>query len=210
MSHLISANVPTRPPLRPAKGHARNGGIRWRVALAALFALLGPGLPRIHSTTLARMDLRELAMRAAYVARVRCTNAVSSADAGHVSTSTTFEVTEAWKGSPPAEFTVRLPGGNAAGLRVMVEGAPRFAVGEQAVLFLANGKGGQISIVSWAQGTFRIRRDPRTGAEEVMQDTAGLQVLDPRTGQWSQGGQRRISLGQLRMRVAQAIAESAR
>ena len=210
MSHLISANVPARPPLLRVKARAGRGGIHRRLALAALLALVGPGLPRSGSTTLARMDLRELAVRAAYVARVRCTNAVSSSDAGHVWTNTTFEVTEAWKGSPPAEFTVRLPGGSAAGLRVMVEGAPRFAVGEQAVLFLATGKGRQLSIVSWAQGTFRILRNPRTGAEEAMQDTAGLEVLDPRTGLWSQGGQRRISLSQLRARVAQAITEAAR
>lgn len=210
MSHLIPANVPARPRLRPAKVRAGSGGIRWRLALAALFALVGPGLPRSGSTTLARMDLRELALRAAYVARVRCTNAVSSANAGYVWTRTTFEVTEAWKGSPPAEFTVRLPGGDAAGLRVMVEGAPRFAVGEQAVLFLAIGKGSELKILSWAEGTFRILRNPLTGAEEAMQDTAGLQVLDPRTGKWSQGGQRKLPLGQLRARVAQAIGESAR
>jgi hypothetical protein len=210
MNDFIPVNVPSRPPVWPANGRAGSGGIHWRLALVALFALLGPGLPATQSTTLARMDLRDLALRAAYVARVRCVNAVSAANAGHVWTSTTFKLTEAWKGDPPAEFTVRLPGGETAGLHVMVEGAPRFTAGEQAVLFLAIGKERQLNIVSWAQGTFRIGRDPRTGTEVATQDTAGLQVLDPRTGQWSQGGQRRLPLAQLRARVVQAIAESAR
>jgi len=210
MSHLISANRVSPRSLRPAKVHRRSACIVPRLALAALFTLLWPGLPGTQSTTLARMDLRELALRAAYVARVRCVNASSAADAGRVWTETTFEVTEAWKGDPPAKFTVRLPGGEIAGRRVMVEGAPRFAVGEQAVLFLGVGRGRQINIVSWAQGTFRIRRNPRTGAEEAAQDTAGLLVLDPRSGQWSQGERRRLPLAQLRARVARAIAESAR
>jgi len=210
MSNLISANGAFRRLARPAKVHRRSACIPRRLALVALFALLWPGLPRIQSTSLARMDLRELALRAVYVARVRCVNAMSSGDTGHVWTETTFEVTEAWKGDPPAEFTVRLPGGEAAGRRVMVEGAPRFAVGEQAVLFLGIGKGRQMNILSWVQGTFRIRRNPRTGAEEATQDTAGLLELDPRTGQWSQGEQRRLPLAQLRARVARDIAESAR
>jgi len=210
MGILNSANRLSRRPLRPVNVYWRSACILPRLAFAALFVLLGPGLPRTQSTTLARMDLRELALRASYVARVRCVNASSAAGAGLVWTETTFEVTEAWKGDPPAKFSVRFPGGDAAGLRVRVEGAPRFAVGEQAVLFLGIGKGGQMNIVSWAQGTFRIGRDPRSGAEEATQDTAGLLVLDPRSGQWSQGQRRRIPLPQLRARVARAIAESAR
>jgi hypothetical protein len=182
----------------------------WRWAAAIVIVLAGLGLPRAEATTLARMDVRELTERASYVARVRCVEASSLADAGQVWTVTTFEVTEAWKGNPPARFIVRLPGGEAAGVRVNVEGAPRFAAGEEAVLFLQAGKGRPTNIISWAQGTFRIRPNPRTGAEEAVQDTAGLPLLDTRSGRWWPGGRRQIPLVELRLAVARAAQEEKR
>jgi len=210
MSISISAVSASGLPVRPEEVRGRSARIPRRLAIAAFFVLLWPGLPRTQSTTLARMDLKELAQRAAVIARVRCVKAVSWVDLSLVWTLTAFELTEAWKGNPPPKFTVRLPGGEAAGRRVTVEGAPRFVAGEEAVLFLEPDRGGQMNIVSWAQGTFRIGRNPRTGAEEALQDTASLLVLDPRTGQWSPGEHRRLPLAQLRARVARAIAEPAR
>ena len=179
-------------------------------AVAALFLLLRPGLPGAQCTTFARMDLREMAARAAYVARVRCVATTNWADASLVWTLTTFEVAEAWKGDPPARFTVRLPGGEAAGLRATVEGAPRFTVGEEDVLFLEPGRERQMNIVSWAQGTFRVHRNAHTGVEEAIQDTAGVQVLDPGSGKSWEGARRATSLAHLRATVARALAEAAR
>ena len=210
MSHSDSTHSKPQREAPPSARPGRGAALPQRLAAAALFALLWPGLPATHSTTLARMDLRELARRAVYVARVRCVQAVSWADASLVWSLTSFEVTEIWKGDPPPKFTVRLPGGESAGKRVTVEGAPRFAVGEEAVLFLEPERGLQLNIVSWAQGTFRIRRNPRTGAEEATQDTAGLQLLDARSSKTSEGERRRLPLAELRAGVARAIAESGR
>ncbi|HMD33203.1 MAG TPA: hypothetical protein VKG84_14905 [Candidatus Acidoferrales bacterium] len=177
---------------------------------AAGLALLWPGGAPAQSTTLARMDLRELATRATYVARVRCVAATSWADASLVWTLSTFDVIESWKGDPPPRFTVRLPGGEAAGQRVTVEGAPRFAAGEEALLFLEPQRGRQMNIVSWAQGTFRIRRNPRTGAEEATQDTAGLQLIGPSAAKSSSGERRSLPLTKLRALVGSVLAESPR
>ena len=124
-------------------------------------------------------------------------------------TVTTFEVTESWKGSPPPHFTVRLPGGDAAGLRVQVAGAPRFSVGEDVVLFLFDDRAHQLNILSWAQGTFRIRKDPRTAVELAIQDTAGLQVLDLRSGTRAEGERRQLSLPVLRATVARVLEGTA-
>ncbi|HKO05615.1 MAG TPA: hypothetical protein VJW51_12740 [Candidatus Acidoferrales bacterium] len=210
MSNLIPAHSKPHLAAGQSRRPGRGASLSRRMAAAALFALLWPGVPATQSTTLARMELRELALRAPYVARVRCVQAVSWADASLVWSLTSFEVIEAWKGNPPPKFTVRLPGGESAGKRVTVEGAPRFAVGEDAVLFLEPERGLQLNIVSWAQGTFRIRRNPRTGAEEATQDTAGLQILDARTGKSSEGERRRLTVAQLRAGVARAVAESKR
>lgn len=181
-----------------------------RITIAVLFLLFRPGPPAAHSTTLAQMNLRELALHAVYVARVRCRNTTTSADSNLVWTLTTFEVTEAWKGEPPPRFTIRLPGGEAAGRRVAVEGAPRFAIGEEVVLFLEPARGSYMNIVSWAQGTFRVRRNPHTGTEEAMQDTAGLSLQEPQAGKFSEGSRRSFTLAQLRSAVARAVAESGR
>lgn len=180
------------------------------VSLAAFFALAALSLPGARATTLARMDLRELARQSTHIARVRCASATGLADANLVWTITTFELTEAWKGELPPRFTVRLPGGEAAGQRVTVEGAPRFRVGEDVVLFLTAARGRQMNIVSWAQGTFRIRRNTRIGMAEAVQDTAGLQILDARSGAASKGERRLLSLAELRAQVAQALLEQAR
>ena len=188
-------------------GNARHPH-RW--AAAAVLALAGFGLHGAQATTLARMDVRELAQRASYVARARCAEAASLAEAGQIWTVTTFEVTEAWKGNPPARFIVRLPGGEAAGRRVTVEGVPRFAAGEDVVLFLYAGRGRPMSIISWAQGTFRIRPNPRTGADEAVQDTAGIPLLDARSGAWWPGGRRQLPLAELRAAVARAAQEATR
>jgi len=202
-------SAPGRPTLA-GNSHRRSGWVAARLLAILLAALVWPAMPATESTTLARMDLRELSLRAAIIARVRCVASAPAANAGRVWTQTTFEVIAAWKGAPPARFTIRLPGGEAAGLRMTVEGAPRFSAGEEAVLFLDAGGGRPINIVSWAQGTFRIQRNARTGAEEAAQDTAGLRVLDSRTGKWSEGGIRRIPLAELQARVARAIAEVVR
>lgn len=167
-------------------------------------------LPLARATTLARMDVRELATRATYVVRVRSRDAASRMEGGSVWTLTTFEVLEAWKGDPPRTLCVRLPGGEAAGMRVVVEGAPRFATGEEAILFVAVRKDGQAGILSWSQGTFRIRTSPHTGRREAVQDTAGMQLLDRKAPGPTSGEVRSLTLASLRAQVMQALAEAAR
>ncbi|HXZ19918.1 MAG TPA: hypothetical protein VEG63_08205 [Candidatus Acidoferrales bacterium] len=180
------------------------------VAAASFLAVLALWLPQARATTLARMSVRELTQQSTYVARVRCVSVVSVADFGLVWTLTTFEVAQPWKGNPPPRFTVRLPGGEAAGVRVSVEGAPRFTVGEDLVLFLTADRGRLMNIVSWAQGTFRIRKNPRTRLEEAVQDTAGLEILDAHSGRAAQGGRRELPLAVLRASVLAAARETLR
>ena len=67
-----------------------------------------------------------------------------------------------------------------------------------------------MNIVSWAQGTFRVRRNPRTGIQEATQDTAGVQMLDRESGRSSEGARRSLTLTHLRAAVARAVEESPR
>jgi len=177
------------------------------VALAAAAASVWTGAPPAAGTNLVRMDVRALALSATSIVRARCLAVASRPDAGSVSTFTTFQTLERWKGPAPQQFTLRLPGGEAAGFTVRVEGAPRFFPGEEVVLFLARTRSGDITIVSWAQGTFRIRMNPLAGVEEALQDTGGLTLLDGHSPRGSAGARRNLSLAVLRAQVARSLAE---
>jgi len=175
---------------------------------ALLFLAAGAAAP-LPATTLARLSLDQLARAADTVARVRCTDAVSYLEGGTVWTRTRFTVIETLKGAPPAEIAVRLPGGRAGHIFVAIEGAPRFRPGEEGVLFLENISTGDYSVTAWALGTFRIRRNSRTGEESVTQDSSTLAVYDTATRRFLIEGIRDLPVGEFRRRLAAALRSSA-
>ncbi len=148
-----------------------------------VFALVAASLAAGHSparaTTLQRMSVADLSRTAHTVVRARCITNSTRWDAGEIWTFTTFDVQETWKGSAPAQITVRLLGGSAGKLTSTVSGVPRFSPGEELILFLERTPARDFSIVSWMQGTFRIAHDRTTGEEFVTQDTAAFPVFDP-------------------------------
>lgn len=157
-----------------------------------------------RATTLARLTIEQMTAAAAVVARARCVASDARWDAGELWTHTTFEVIEVWKGQAPQTIAVRLIGGRAGNIISSVPEAPRFQPGEEVVLFLEPAPAGEFTVTSWAQGTFRICRDPLSGAERVTQDSAGLPVFDPATRQFRAGGMRGALLETLRARVEAA------
>jgi len=175
-------------------------------ALALLFS--APFLISARATTLARLSLDQLAAGSAAVARVRCARVESRWENGSIWTFTTLQVVETMKGNLPAEIAVRLPGGRAGHLSATVEGAPKFIPGSEAVLFLQPSSAGGFTVAGWAEGTFRITRDPRTAAETVTQDSSAFAVFDVSTRNFRAEGIRRMPIGEFRARVAAAILRS--
>jgi len=193
---------------KPARGRLAGCALRGHGSVpgAALWAtltgsLLWPAIPTALSTTLARLTLEEMSARAAAVVRARCISVAVRADARGLWTLTTFERVETWKGSLPGHIVVRLPGGEAAGMREKVEGAPRFAPGEEAVLFLEPLPGGEWTIVGWVQGAYRIFRNPVSGVEQAAPDAAGALLLQRASGPYQPFAQRAIPLAELRAQV---------
>jgi hypothetical protein len=178
--------------------------------LASLLTLAAcTGASPLHATTLLRLHLDELARAADAVARVRCTAAAGYTEQGNVWTRTQFTLIEPLKGSPPAELTVRLPGGRSGHLVVSIEAVPRFRAGEEGVLFLQEMPGGDYSVTGWALGAFRIRRNERTGEETVTQDSSALAVFDPASRRFVTEGIRDLPLREFRRRLAVALRPSA-
>lgn len=160
------------------------------------------------ATTLLRMNIDQMTAASAWVVRARCLDTESRWELSHIWTLTRFETLETLKGSGPAEFTVRLVGGKARGLTSTVEGAPRFHPGEEVFLFLAETTLHDHTVVGWAQGTFRVRRDAKH--ETVTQDTGSAALFDPATRQFTPGGVRQLPITEFRRLVATAVQRQTR
>lgn len=187
--------------------------IGWRFLVFIVAALLMCGWP-LRATTIEKMSLPRMTEVAPIIVRARCVSNATAWDAGEIWTFTAFDVLEAWKGPShgqiPTQITVRLLGGTVGALTSHVSGVPRFRPGEDVVLFLQPTSRGDLSVVSWEQGTFRIGLDPHSGEETVTQDTAGFATFNPHTRQFEATGIRGLSLTSFRQQVDAAIAGHAR
>jgi hypothetical protein len=161
-------------------------------------------------TTLARMDLRQLAQSAQIIIRARCESSQARLDGGNIWTIYDFTVLETLKGAPQQSLSVRLPGGRVGHIETKVDGAPKFRADEEVVLFVEKTSVGGYSITSWAQGTFRVRRGP-AGESRLTQDTSHFGVFDPATRSFAPAGVRDISLVEFRKQLTEALrADSSR
>lgn len=183
--------------------------LQYILVSAVLVLTLGSNEPT-SATTLMRMSLAQMAHAAQLIVRARCAGNSTGWDAGEIWTFTSFDVEEAWHGSAPSRISVRLLGGRAGNITSTVSGIPRFSPGEEVVLFLEPTPRGDFSIVSWEQGTFRLRRDARAGEEIAVQDTASFPVFDPATRRFETAGIRDLPIPTLRSRVDAAVRDETR
>ena len=181
-----------------------------RTDALAIFLLLSLLTETARGTTFVRLTVEQMTAAAPLVARVRCLGNTARWEGGEIWTITSFAVLELWKGSASQQITVRLIGGHISHLISSVAGVPRFQPGEEAILFLMPAREGEFTVTGWMQGTFRIRRDPRTGIECATQDIAGRAVFDPRTRQFRASGIRELPLEKLRERVTAQMNRAGR
>jgi hypothetical protein len=175
--------------------------IRTLAALALAGASLLASNSSALATTLKRMSVADLSRAAHIVVRGRCAANSARWDAGEIWTFTTFDVEETWKGSAPAQITVRLLGGSAGNFTSTVSGVPRFSPGEELILFLERTPAQDFSIISWMQGTFRIGLNGTTGEETITQDTAAFPVFDTASHRFETTGIRKMPLSAFRSLV---------
>jgi len=167
--------------------------------VAAAFSPSAPG------TSLKNMSVEEMTRVSPLIVRARCVANFTGLDSGEIWTFTKFRVLETWRGSPPPVITVRLLGGTVGNVTSTVSGVPRFNAGEDVVLFLGSTARGDYSVVSWAQGTFRIRHDTRQAAETVSQDTAALSTFNAANHRFEARGLRNVPLETFRAQVKTEI-----
>jgi hypothetical protein len=159
-----------------------------------------------QATTLVRLRFQDLVHYSYSIARVRCTRTEPRMESGEIWTDTTFRVLSHNKGYLPEEIVVRQPGGKFQHLHSRVEGAPEFRPGEEVYLFLSAHPSGQYLIVGWAQGTFRIHRDLRSGGETLTQDSAETPVFDPATSSFTKTGVKNLSVDAFEQRIHRELS----
>lgn len=183
---------------------------RRRFLMVVANLLLIATQPVSQATTLMRMSLAQMARTAQVIVRARCVSNATLWDEGEIWTRTTFDVEESWSGPPGSrQLAVRLLGGSLGNISSRVSGIPRFQPGEDTVLFLEPSRNGDFAIVSWQQGTFRIRQNAAMGAEIVVQDTASALTYDPVSRRFEAAGIRAMALADFRSRVVAALDASA-
>ena len=174
------------------------------IVIAAAIALAFAAA--ISATTIERMSLQKMAQSAPVIVRAQCKGNSVVRDAGEVWTLSSFAVEETWRGETTPQITVRLLGGRMGDITAHVSGVPRFQPGEDVVLFLEPTKRGDFSVVSWEQGTFRIRRNPSGGTPEIVtQDSASFATFDPATRTFNASGIRNMPLDAFHARVDAAL-----
>lgn len=178
---------------------------RWLLPLA-LMPMISLAASEAMATTLAHLSVAEMSQVSPVIVRARCLSNSTRWDEGEIWTFSTFAVEEIWKGSVDAQITVRLLGGTSGNLTSTIAGVPRFRSGETVVLFLERTSHGDLSIVSWQQGTFRVHRDIRSARENVTQDTASFATFDSRTRTFEAVGIHDLAVDDLRQQVRAAIS----
>ncbi len=130
------------------------------------------------------LDLPALVGRADRIGVVDVVAVRASWNTRHDRIVTTIElaVVDGWKGdlAPGTRLTILQPGGTVGDVTTTVDGMPRFAPGERALVFL-HGPPERATVVGLTQGKRTLRRDARTGRWMVRApDRAGADFVRPR------------------------------
>ncbi len=85
----------------------------------------------------------------------------------YIATLVELEVKQVIKGTPPSPLVLDLVGGRIGDKELTIDGAPRFTVGQESILFV-KGNGRQIiPLVGMSHGHYPLRHDKLTGHEQV-------------------------------------------
>jgi hypothetical protein len=137
------------------------------------FTLVAVGIVAVsalRATTLLPAEFREIVGNSQIIAYGRVLDAVPelSDDRKRIDTVVTFEVGTYLKGGPGETLTFRVPGGQIGRYRSVMVGAPVFASGDEAVLFLTQREDGVPRVFGLNQGVFRVLREERSQRRLVL------------------------------------------
>jgi hypothetical protein len=123
-----------------------------------------------HATVLVPAEFTEIVGGSAIIAYARVVDVRPEWADGRrwIDSVVTAEVVSYLKGGSGETIAFKVPGGKLGRYRSVVVGAPVFARGDEAVLFLKANDDGLPAIFGLNQGVFRVRVDARTGQRMVV------------------------------------------
>ena len=124
---------------------------------------------RALATSVNAPEFKQLVSSADYIVRavVKSVTAEWREDKGrkYIATKVELEIREIIRGLPPQPLVLELVGGRIGEEELVVEGAPKFYVGDEDILFV-QGNGRQIfPLVGLMHGRYPIFKDAKTGQE---------------------------------------------
>jgi hypothetical protein len=133
---------------------------------AAVF--LAAAALRLPATTVVPPEFEQLVNESDYVIRATVkavTAEVQTTAAGgrKIVTRVELGVNEVLAGAPPEKVVLRMLGGKVGDEEMVVEGAPRFTVGEEDVLFVRGNGQAVCPLTAMMHGRYRVERDAATG-----------------------------------------------
>ena len=137
-------------------------------------ALIGFALVRVSATTVIAPTFGQLVEQAELIFQGSVTDVKSVWEGEgaqrHIETYVTFQIADNVKGDAGASYTIRLLGGTVGDESLVVEGAPKFKVGDRDILFVEHNYDQFVPLVGIGHGRFRVQRDEQTGRDIVFND----------------------------------------
>lgn len=136
-----------------------------------LTALVVTSVSAVRATTVIPPSFDELVGQAQVIFQGSVANVksqwVGEGAQRYIVTYVTFTVKDALKGAPGESYTLRMFGGEVDGEGMAVADAPKFAVGDEDVLFVENNGSQVVPLVGIMFGRYHVRKD-QSGREMVV------------------------------------------
>lgn len=161
-----------------------------------------------RATVLLAVDLKTLVGESDAIFVGRATRQQSRYDATlrRIVTDTTFAVDENVDGAPSGgTLVVRSLGGTVDGVGEIVVGAPRFRVGQRAVLFTET-RGKHRWVTGMKLGVFRVEQAAKGGEPRVRRDLGGVSLLE----RSADGSRQRVVPGERRSTAPEPLSDFVR
>ena len=141
-----------------------------------LLALAFVAFLPVYGTSVPRLSFEELVSQSQVVAHGRVASIRVAWDIRHENIWTHYGIVleEALKGSPGRVLEIQEPGGELDGVRMEIVGAPRYALGEEVVVFASSTTIG-LRTCGWGQGRFVV--EGRPGQRRVRNDLGDVQLM---------------------------------
>jgi hypothetical protein len=166
--------------------------------------------PVVGATVIVPAEFREIVAGAQLIVIGRVVDVRAEWEDGRrrINSYVTAEVASTLKGRAGGEVTFVVPGGQMGRYRTIVVGAPIFAPGDEAVLFLNFRAGAPPYVFGLNQGVFRIRADAR-GQRMVVPPALLARGEAPELIARGAAGRRPLALDAFNAQVGAVLAEIA-